>query len=366
MAASPSRAPPVRAARRAAASAGAVSPFAVRNKSVVVANFGQTCLASSPFLTFEPAPGLPAGSESGAHPQKEGNSTVPPAFCRAPRGVNLISRGLIADDLVRASAFDAPAAKRLARSAGGWDGAPARGGRDALVRGRPGGRAGPGGRGRAGHRGRRPAHLGAGAGRAGGRRRLRRGREATAAVRARVPSRLRPCPRRGWPRCARQQRRRLRPAAGARALLVSARRIETTSRAGARAAGEVPLPATAGEPPVRRARTPPSARRSPPTRVRPCACRRCLRGAPDDAIAAIQAAMVPERASEGTPRRRVTPGIVYVLVEGGWRCSGACRGRRPAPDRPCSRARWSAPARSARHPAQRFPASRPPIMDSTR
>jgi len=27
----------------------------------------------------------------------------------------------IADDLVRASAFDAPAAKRLARSAGGWD-----------------------------------------------------------------------------------------------------------------------------------------------------------------------------------------------------------------------------------------------------
>ena len=64
--------------------------------------------------------------------------------------------------------------------------------------------------------------------------------------------------------------------------------------------GEVPLPddrRSAG----RSTRAHPAVGAEVPasTRVRPCACCRCCGGAPDDAIAAIQAAMVPERVSEG-------------------------------------------------------------------
>jgi selenocysteine lyase/cysteine desulfurase/CRP-like cAMP-binding protein len=224
----------------------------------------------------------------------------------------------IADDLVRASAFDAPAAKRLARSAGGWDerrlaagemlwyeadsadelALVVEGGLDIEVTGQRISQLGPG------------ELVGEAAAFVVGEKR-------TAAVRARVPSRLLILPQARLA-ALRQNSAGVYDLLLGRALLVSARRIETTLARLARAAGEVPLPAPAGEP-LRSTRAHPAVGAEVPADARPALrLLPVLRGAPDDAVAAIQAAMVPERVSEGDAL--IVEGDAgdrcYVLVEG--------------------------------------------------
>jgi selenocysteine lyase/cysteine desulfurase/CRP-like cAMP-binding protein len=102
-----------------------------------------------------------------------------------------------------------------------------------------------------------------------------------------------------------------------RALVASARRIETTLAELARAAGEAPA---AGAPPaVRATRAHPAVGAAVPIDARPALrLLPVLGNAPDDAIAAIQAAMVPERVPEGDAL--VVEGDagdrVYVLADG--------------------------------------------------
>ena len=154
------------------------------------------------------------------------------------------------------------------------------------------------GRGRAGDRGRRPRISEVGPGElVGEAAAFVVGEKRTAAVRA-PARRASSCRRRGWRRCARRDAGGIRPAAGARCWCPrggSKRRSRDCARGrrgpAARVRRASPDASTRAHPAV--------GAEVPARRVRRCACCPVLRGRARRRIAAIQAAMVPERVPEG-------------------------------------------------------------------
>ena len=143
------------------------------------------------------------------------------------------------------------------------------------------------------------------------------GETRTAAVRASMPSRLLTLPQAGL-----TSLRRDSPSTYdillARALLVSARRIDATLARLARAAGDLPAAGPEGGP-ARSTRAHPAVGAEVPADARPALrLLPVLAGAPDDAVAAIQAAMTPERVAEGDALlvEGDAGDRLYVLVQG--------------------------------------------------
>jgi selenocysteine lyase/cysteine desulfurase/CRP-like cAMP-binding protein len=143
------------------------------------------------------------------------------------------------------------------------------------------------------------------------------GERRTAAVRAVAPARMLVLPQTGLA-ALRQDAAPAYDVLLGRALLTSARRIESTLARLARAAGEVPQPAPAG-PAGRATRAHPAVGAAVPADARPALrLLPVLGGASDAALAAIQAAMVPERVGEGDALliEGDAGDRLYVIVEG--------------------------------------------------
>ena len=114
------------------------------------------------------------------------------------------------------------------------------------------------------------------------------------------------------------------------ALAVSARRIEATLARLSAAAGQVPVPEDPAIGSARVTRAHPAIGAEVPASARPALrLLPVLHGAPEDAIAPIQAAMVPARVQEGDAL--VVEGERAIgctcWSKGGWRCFARCRRR---------------------------------------